>query len=95
MRTLGRRKVPFVNCGIAARPNPSVAGTSVAFAGEAAPATVLNEILGAEDIHVGQLITHGAIEPGHPQNDPGAPAQRLREHHTHRGTYAEPFPTSK
>jgi hypothetical protein len=34
MRSLGRGTVPFVNGGSGARPNPNVAGTSVAFAGE-------------------------------------------------------------
>jgi NADP-dependent 3-hydroxy acid dehydrogenase YdfG len=98
MRALGRGTVLFVNGGSAVLPNPSVAGTSIAFAGEAALATMLHDALGAENIHVGQLIIPGAIEPGHPQNDPGALAQRLWEHHTRRDTfrdYAEPFPTSK
>ena len=63
----------------------------------AALAWMLHEALGAENIHVGELIIPGAIEPGHPQNDPGALARRLWEHHTRRDTFredAQPFPTS-
>ncbi|MDQ6752235.1 MAG: SDR family NAD(P)-dependent oxidoreductase [Actinomycetota bacterium] len=96
MRTLGPGTVLFVNGGSAVRPNPSVAGTSIAFAGEATLATMLHDVLSAENIHVGQLIIPGAIAPGHPHNDPGALAQWLWEHHMRRDTfrvYAEPFPT--
>ncbi len=96
MRVLGRGTVLFVNGGSAVRPNSSVAGTSIAFAGEAALATMLHDTLRAENIHVGQLIIPGAIEPGHPHNDPGALAQRLWEHHTSRDMfreYAEPLPS--
>jgi NADP-dependent 3-hydroxy acid dehydrogenase YdfG len=98
MRALGRGTVLFANGSSAARPNPAVAGTSIAFAGEAAFATMLHDALRAENIHVGQLIIPGAIEPGHPQNDPGVLAQRLWEQHTRRDTfrvYAEPFPADK
>jgi NADP-dependent 3-hydroxy acid dehydrogenase YdfG len=96
MRTLGRGTVLVVNGSSAVRPGPSVAGTSIAFAGESALVTMLHDVLGAENIYVGQLIIPGAIEPGHPHNDPGVLAQRLWEQHTRRETfrvYAEPFPT--
>ncbi|MGY4857301.1 SDR family NAD(P)-dependent oxidoreductase [Cryobacterium sp. AP23] len=97
MRSLGRGTILFVNGGSGARPNPSVAGTSIAFAGEAAFATMLHDTLSAENVHVGQLIIPGAIEAGHPQNDPDVLAERLWEQHLRRDTfreYAEPLPAT-
>jgi len=84
MRFLGRGTVLFVNGGSGARPNPNVAGTSIAFAGEGAYARMMNEVLEAEDIHVGQLIIPGAITPGHPTHDPGVLADTLWRMHTDR-----------
>ena len=55
----------------AVRPNPGVAGTSVAFAGEAAYAQLLHQDLAADGIHVAQLIVPGSIVAGHPRKDPG------------------------
>ena len=95
MRSLGRGSILFVNGGSGARPNASVAGTSIAFAGEAAFARMLHDTLAAENIHVGQLIIPGAIEPGHPHNDPAILAGLLWDQHTTRGafrTYAEELP---
>ncbi|WP_250031322.1 SDR family NAD(P)-dependent oxidoreductase [Paractinoplanes maris] len=95
MRELGRGSVLFVNGGSGARPNPKVAGTSIAFAGEGAYATMLHDTLAADGIHVGQLIVPGAITPGHPTHDPGVLADRLWQMHTARGefrVFAEPLP---
>ena len=45
MRTLGRGTVLFVNGGSGARPNPKVAGTSIAFAAEGTYAAMLHDVL--------------------------------------------------
>jgi NADP-dependent 3-hydroxy acid dehydrogenase YdfG len=87
MRALGRGTVLFVNGGSAARPNPQVAGTSIAFAGESAYAQMLHEVLAVEGIHVGQLVIPGAITPGHPRNDPAVLADTLWAMHTDRGGF--------
>lgn len=63
MRTLGRGSLLFVNGGSAVRPNPKVAGTSIAFAAESAYAQMLHTALTPENIHVAQLIVPGAISP--------------------------------
>lgn len=87
MRFQGRGTVLFVNGGSGARPNPRVAGTSIAFAGEAAYARMIHEVLAPEGIHVGQLIIPGAITPGHPTHDPGVLAGRLWQMHTERSGF--------
>ncbi|MEX5718176.1 SDR family NAD(P)-dependent oxidoreductase [Geodermatophilus maliterrae] len=87
LRALGRGTVLFVNGGSAARPDPQVAGTSIAFAGESAYAQMLHEVLAVEDVHVGQLIIPGAITPGHPRNDPSVLADTLWAMHTERGAF--------
>lgn len=87
MRSLGRGTVLFVNGGSGARPNPAVAGTSVAFAGESAYASMLHGVLGPENIHIGQLIIPGAIRPGHPTHDPAVLAEKLWTIHTDRGEF--------
>lgn len=97
MRILGRGSILFVNGGSGARPNASVAGTSIAFAGESAFAQMLHTTLVEENIHVGQLIIPGAIEPGHPANDPAVLAGLLWDQHVARGTFrvfAEEFPAA-
>jgi NADP-dependent 3-hydroxy acid dehydrogenase YdfG len=87
MRTLGRGTVLFVNGGSGARPNPRVAGTSAAFAAEGAYATMLHDVLAADNIHIGQLIIPGAIRPGHPFNDPTVLADTLWAMHSNRDTF--------
>lgn len=87
MRALGRGSVLLVNGGSAVRPNPAVAGTSVAFAAEAAYATMLHEVLAPDGIQVRQLIIPGAIEPGHPTHDPSALADTLWTMHTRPGDF--------
>ncbi|SDE25098.1 SDR family NAD(P)-dependent oxidoreductase [Glycomyces harbinensis] len=94
MRSLGRGSMLFVNGGSGAKPNPRVAGTSIAFAGETAFATMMHDVLAAENIHVGQLIIPGAIRPGHPTHDPDLLADTLWRMHTERGAFrrfAEPM----
>ncbi|WP_255954292.1 SDR family NAD(P)-dependent oxidoreductase [Streptomyces odontomachi] len=96
MRELGRGTLLFVNGGSAARPNPRVAGTSVAFAAESAYAAMLHDALAPENIHAAQLIVPGAIHPDAEHSSPDALAERLYAIHTDRGTfrhYAEPMPT--
>jgi NAD(P)-dependent dehydrogenase (short-subunit alcohol dehydrogenase family) len=95
MRSLGHGSILFVNGGSAARPNPNVAGTSIAFAAESAYARMLHDALAPENIQVAQLIIPGAIEPGHPDNDPAVLAGKLWHLHTHPQefrTFAEDLP---
>jgi NADP-dependent 3-hydroxy acid dehydrogenase YdfG len=95
MRERGGGSVLLANGGSAVRPNPRVAGTSVAFAAEAAYAQMLHAELAPEGVHVGQLIIPGAIEPGHPTHDPAVLAGRLWAMHAERGefrVYADRMP---
>jgi NADP-dependent 3-hydroxy acid dehydrogenase YdfG len=87
MRLLGRGSVLFINGGSGARPNAKVGGTSIAFAGEGAYATMINEVLAAENIHVGQLIIPNGITPGHPTHDPDVLADRVWAMHTERDSF--------
>jgi NAD(P)-dependent dehydrogenase (short-subunit alcohol dehydrogenase family) len=87
MRALGRGTVLFVNGGSAVRPNPKVAGTSIAFAGEGAYAAMLHTALAEENVHVAQLIIPGGITRGHPTHDPDVLAGRLWSMHTTRDTF--------
>ncbi len=85
MRSLGHGTILFVNGGSAARFNPSVAGTSVAFAAESAYAGMLHDTLAPDGTHVGQLIVPGAITPAHPTHDLGVLADTLWSLHKDRG----------
>ena len=80
MRFLGEAATPsilFVNGGSAVKPGRNVTGTSVAFAGQAAYAELLHEVLGEEDIFVGQLIIGGRIIEGDDEKGPDVLADRL------------------
>ncbi|MFF4169656.1 SDR family NAD(P)-dependent oxidoreductase [Streptomyces sp. NPDC001744] len=95
MRKLGRGTPLFVNGGSAVRPNPQVAGASVAFAAESAYAAMLHDALAPQNIHAAQLIVPGAIRPDAEHSSPKALAERLYAIHTDRGAfrhYAEPMP---
>ncbi|MFI5952236.1 SDR family NAD(P)-dependent oxidoreductase [Cryptosporangium sp. NPDC051539] len=87
MRALGRGTILFANGGSGARPNPAVAGTSIAFAGEGAYATMLHTVLAPENVHVGQLIIPGAITAGDPRTDPAVLAGTLWGMHTSRDEF--------
>lgn len=87
MRERGRGSVLFVNGGSAARPNPAVGGTSVAFAAESAYAAMLHDVLAPEAIHVAQLVVPGAIEPGHPRSAPDVLADTLWAMHSQPGDF--------
>jgi NADP-dependent 3-hydroxy acid dehydrogenase YdfG len=96
MHSLGRGSILFVNGGSGARPNGKVAGTSIAFAGEGAFGRMLHDAVAEDGIRVGQLIIPGAIEAGHPTNDPAVLASTLWDLHSNPGefrVYAEPIPT--
>jgi NADP-dependent 3-hydroxy acid dehydrogenase YdfG len=84
MRTLGRGTILFVNGSSAVRPNGSVTGTSIAFAGESAYAQMLHDALAPEGIHVGQLIIPLGIGGGDPSHEPAALADALWHTHTDR-----------
>lgn len=95
MRALGRGTLLFVNGSSAVRPNPNVAGTSIAFAAESAYAAMLHDVLAPENIHAAQLIIPGAIRPDAEHSSPDALALRLYALHTERNGfrhYAEPLP---
>ncbi|WP_210570681.1 SDR family oxidoreductase [Streptomyces sp. GESEQ-4] len=95
MRELGRGTLLFVNGSSAVRPNPKVAGTSIAFAAESAYARMLHDTLAGENIHVAQLIIPGAIRPDAEHSSPEVLAQRLYDIHRQRDGfrhYAEPLP---
>ena len=89
MRFLGGNcgTILFVNGGSAIRPSRRVTGTSVAFAGQAAYAQLLHEVLGEEGIHVSQLIIPGAIQAGDAQKDPAVLAEHLWDLHTKRDRF--------
>ena len=89
MRALGanRGTILFVNGGSAVKPGRSVTGTSVAFAGQAAYAQLLHEVLGEEGIQVSQLIIGGRIVEGDPEKDPNLLANLLWELHAKRDTF--------
>ena len=89
MRALGgnRGTILFVNGGSAVKPGRSVTGTSVAFAGQAAYAQLLHEVLGEEGIQVSQLIIGGRIIEGDPEKDPNLLANILWELHAKRDTF--------
>jgi NADP-dependent 3-hydroxy acid dehydrogenase YdfG len=95
MRELGRGTLLFVNGSSAVRPNPNVAGTSIAFAAESAYARMLHDTLAPQNIHAAQLIVPGAIRPDSEHGSPDALAQRLYDIHGERDGfrhYSEPLP---
>jgi NADP-dependent 3-hydroxy acid dehydrogenase YdfG len=95
MRELGRGTLLFVNGSSAVRPNPKVAGTSIAFAAESAYARMLHDTLAPENIHAAQLIIPGAIRPDAEHSSPDVLAERLYGLHAKRDGfrhYAEPLP---
>ena len=94
MRELGRGTLLFVNGSSAVRPNPKVAGTSIAFAAESAYARMLHDTLAPENIHAAQLIIPGAIRPDAEHSSPDVLAERLYDLHVKRDGfrhYAEPL----
>lgn len=95
MRFLGgnRGTILFVNGGSAVKPGRGVTGTSVAFAGQAAYAQLLHEVLGEEGIHVSQLIIGGRIIEGDPEKDPAVLAGVLWDLHARRDTFRRQIST--
>ena len=89
MRFLGENRgtILFVNGGSAVKPGRSFTGTSVAFAGQAAYAQLLHEVLGEEGIQVSQLIIGGQIIEGDPEKDPDVLAGHLWDLHVKRDTF--------
>lgn len=87
LRDQGKGTILFVNGGSAVKPGRNVTGTSVAFAGQAAYAQLLNEVLGEEGIQVSQLIIGGRIEEGDPEKDPGVLADLLWDLHVKRDRF--------
>src|ERR1700712_1534971 len=79
----------FVNGGSAVKPGRNVTGTSVAFAGQAAYAELLHEVLGEEGIFVGQLIIGGRIIEGDEEKDPDVLADRIWALHSNRDTFRD------
>jgi NADP-dependent 3-hydroxy acid dehydrogenase YdfG len=87
MRALGRGTILFVNGASAVRPRGTVAGTSIAFAGESAYAQLLHDELTPEGIHVAQLIIPLGIGGGDPAHEPDALAETLWRIHTERADF--------
>jgi NAD(P)-dependent dehydrogenase (short-subunit alcohol dehydrogenase family) len=89
MRFLGqdRGTILFVNGGAAVKPGRAVTGVSVAFAGQAAYAQLLHEVLGEEGIAVSQLVIGGAIVEGDDEKDPAVLADTLWRLHVDRSTF--------
>ncbi|OZF38441.1 dehydrogenase [Rhodococcus sp. 14-2483-1-1] len=89
MRFIGENKgtILFVNGGSAVKPGRTVTGTSIAFAGQAAYAQLLNEELAEEGIQVSQLIIGGAIDGKDPKKSPEALAEQLWSLHTERNRF--------
>ncbi len=87
MRERGHGTILFVNGSSAVRPNATVTGTSVAFAGESAYAELLHQALAAENIRVGQLIIPRGIGNGEPSHEPAALADRLWAIHSEGGPF--------
>ena len=87
MRFLGGGSILFVNGGTAVKPVGRLAGTSIAFAGQSAFATMLHDELAGDDIHVAQLIIPGSIDENHPQKNPAALADLLWNMHKERGEF--------
>ncbi len=83
----GRGTVLFVNGGSAVTPGRNVTGTSVAFAGQAAYAQLLHEVLGEEGIQVSQLIIPGQIIAGDDGKDPDVLAGHLWDLHVQRDRF--------
>lgn len=84
-----RGTILFVNGGSAVKPGRNVTGTSIAFAGQAAYAELLHEVLAEEGIHVAQLIIGGRIIEGDEEKDPGVLAERLWQMHMRRDGFRE------
>ena len=87
MRFLGRGSILFVNGGSAVRPNPTYAGTSIAFAAQSAYGQMLHDTVANDGIHVGQLIIPRGITPGDATHDPDVLAGLLWDMHTKRGEF--------
>jgi NAD(P)-dependent dehydrogenase (short-subunit alcohol dehydrogenase family) len=89
MRFLGENRgtILFVNGGTAVTPRHTLTGTSVAFAGQAAYARLLNEVLGEEGIQVSQLVIPGAIVAGDDKTDPELLAGHLWDLHVERDRF--------
>ncbi|MCY7397102.1 MAG: SDR family NAD(P)-dependent oxidoreductase [Nocardioides sp.] len=82
-----RGTILFVNGGSAVKPGRNVTGTSVAFAGQAAYAELLHEVLGEEGIQVSQLIIGGRIDADDEKKSPTALAEHLWRLHSERDTF--------
>jgi NADP-dependent 3-hydroxy acid dehydrogenase YdfG len=84
MQTAHKGTILFVNGSSAVAPNPSVAGTSIAFAAESAYARMLHDAVADDGIYVGQLIVPGAIRGGDPAYGPDILANTLWTMHSER-----------
>ena len=74
----------FINGGTALTPRTHLAGTSIAFAGQAALLQMLHDELKEEGIHVAQLVIGGSIVAGDEQKDPAILADHVWDLHTKR-----------
>jgi len=70
--------------GTALTPREGFVGTSIAFAGQAAYLQIFHEVLGAEGIHVAQLVIGAAIVEGDAEKGPAKLADVLWDLHVKR-----------
>lgn len=82
-----RGTILFVNGGTAIKAREGFVGTSIAFAGQAAYAQILHEVLAEDGIHVAQLVIGGAIVVGDEDKDPAVLAGHLWDLHTKRDRF--------
>jgi NADP-dependent 3-hydroxy acid dehydrogenase YdfG len=87
MRERGTGSLLFTSGGSSITPNPNVAGTSTAMAGEAAYAQMLHDTLTDQGIHVAHLVIRVGIAPGNNPGDPDDLAQQLWQLHQDRNTF--------
>ena len=72
----------FINGGSAVKPGRTVTGTTIAFHGQRAYIDLLHEELKDQNIHVGQLIIGGAIDPDSEDKSPEALADMVWKLHS-------------
>jgi NADP-dependent 3-hydroxy acid dehydrogenase YdfG len=87
MRERGAGSLLFTSGGSSITPNPNVAGTSIAMAGEAAYAQMLHDTLANDGIYVAHFVVRVGIAPGNEPGDPDELAQQLWDLHESRNAF--------
>jgi NADP-dependent 3-hydroxy acid dehydrogenase YdfG len=87
MRKRGTGSLLFISGGSSLVPAGTVAGTSIAMAGEAAYLTMLHQALAPENIQVSHLVVPVLIGPGEALGNPTALAEQLWRLHADRDRF--------